>query len=122
MCALCQRPSSAKVHRVLTVRAGGSISATSCASLLFGSRIRWKGTTDLGGIASRASAPMPMLACPMRSGGLSIVFRYAMDQPLCVVMLRRSWCVPVSYKCMSPDAVPTSRRLDVRESARERIG
>ena len=93
----------------------GRTRETSCASRVFASRMRWKGTTGRGGSASRASAPSAKFACPTRSTGLSSVVRWVIASPLCVVILRSNWCVPVSYSWMSPAAVPASKRLDVSE-------
>lgn len=80
--------------RIRTVRDGGSMIDTSCASLCFGSRIRWNGATVFAGMVSRESAGLFALTlrlmCPMRSGGLSIVARCDIESPLCVEMVRRS--------------------------------
>lgn len=77
-----------------------SINDTSCASLAFASRIRWKDAMGRTGIWSFASLAPPAwrlrLMWPTRSGGRSIELRYVMTMPLCEDIVRRSWCEAMS--------------------------
>lgn len=40
------------------------------------------------------------------------------EEPLCVEMVRRSWCEAMSYVWINPEAVPTRRREEVCERVR----
>ena len=81
-------------HSRLTVLDGGKKIETSCASLCFGSRIRWNGATVFAGIVSLESAGLfalrLRLTWPTKSGGFSIVARCDIERPLCVEIVRRS--------------------------------